>query len=50
MKKRSLAIFILPLAIIILFVIWRNQQNMKKIAKFNSKSIYVYNLTDDKEV
>lgn len=50
MKKRSLAIFILPLAIIILFVIWRNQENMKKIAKFNSKAIYVYNLTDDKEV
>lgn len=50
MKKRSLAILILPLAIIILFVIWRNQQNMKKIAKFNSKAIYVYNLTDDKEV
>lgn len=50
MKKRSLAILILPLATIILFVIWRNQQNMKKIAKFNSKAIYVYNLTDDKEV
>ncbi|WP_099321309.1 D-alanyl-D-alanine carboxypeptidase family protein [Anaerococcus sp. Marseille-P3625] len=50
MKKKSLAIFILPLAIIILLIIWRNQENKNKLGKFNSKALYVYNLTDDKEV
>lgn len=48
MKKKSIAILALPLVIIALFIILRN--NSREVYTYNSKAIYVYNLTDDREV
>ena len=48
MKKKSIAILALPVVIIALFVIIRNKS--REVPVYNSKSVYVYNLTDDREV
>ena len=48
MKKKSIAILALPLVIIALFITLRN--NSREVHTYNSKAIYVYNLTDDREV
>ena len=48
MKKKSLAILVLPVVIIALFVIIRNKG--REVPVYNSKSVYVYNLTDEREV
>lgn len=48
MKKKSMAMLALPLVIIALFVLLRN--NSREVYTYNSKALYVYNLTDDREV
>lgn len=48
MKKKSIAILAFPLVIIAIFIILRN--NRREVYTYNSKALYVYNLTDDREV
>lgn len=48
MKKKSYGLFLIPISIIALILILRNQA--KETYEYNSKAIYVYNLTDDKKV
>ena len=48
MKKRSYTLLFLPLVIIGLFLISRYQN--REVYEYNSKAVYVYNLTDDRKV
>lgn len=48
MKKRWMTFLLLPLIIILLIIVQRNAT--KEAKTYNSKAIYVYNLTDDKKV
>lgn len=48
MKKKSYPVLILPILLITLFLVLRH--NNKEVIKYNSKAIYVYNLTDNRKV
>ena len=48
MRKKSWGIFLIPILIILLFVIYR--VSTREVVTYNSKAVYVYNLTDEKKV
>jgi len=48
MKKKACGLLAIPVLIIALIIIQRNRS--KEVYEYNSKAIYVYNLTDDRKV
>ena len=48
MKKKNLLYILLPIILIVLILAVRKQT--KEVVEYNSKAVYVYNLTDDKEI
>ncbi len=48
MKKKSYGLLVIPIVIIGLFLVLRYQN--REVYEYNSKAVYVYNLTDDRKV
>lgn len=47
MKRKNLLYLLLPILLVAMILAVRKQT--KEVVEYNSKAVYVYNLTDDKE-